>query len=151
MFMAMTERKSAGRAHEQYVALVMAAEQARTTADEAAGRVEEAIQREQAVEAFVAASRESHRTANEAAQGSSRRDASAQAMDEQKLLLDRVVQLDVEFTGQPPAGLAETEDATRAVKNALALWAAAPTMEVLEGESAEELRAAVAQPGRIRC
>ena len=139
------ERESAGRAHEQYVALVMAAEQARTTADEAAGRVEEAIQREQAVEAFVAASRESQRTANEAAQGSARRDASAQAVEEQKLLLDRVVQLDVEFTGQPPAGLAETEDATRAVKNALALWAAAPTMEDLEGETAEELRAAVAQ------
>ena len=139
------ERESAGRAHEQYVALVMAAEQARTTADEAAGRVEEAIQREQAVEAFVAASRESQRTANEAAQGSSRRGASARAVEEQKSLLERVVQLDVEFTGQPPAGLAETEDATRAVKNALALWAAAPTMEVLEGETAEELRAAVAQ------
>ena len=139
------KRESAGRAHEEYVALVMAAEQTRTTADEAAGRVEEAIQREQGVEAFVAASRESHRTANEAAQGSARRDASAQAVEEQKSLLERVVQLDVEFTGQPPAGLAETEDATRAVKSALALWAAAPTMEVLEGETAEELRAAVAQ------
>ncbi|NQW73815.1 MAG: AAA family ATPase, partial [Actinobacteria bacterium] len=140
-----TERESAGRAHEDYVALVMTAEQARTTADEAARRVEEAIQREQAVEAFVAASRAADRTAEETARCRARRNESARVLEEQKSLLDRVVQLDVEFTGQPPAGLAETEDAAGAVKNALALWAAAPTIEPLEGETAEQLRTAVAQ------
>ena len=66
-----------GHAHEAYVALVVAAEEARTAAEESARGVNAAITGELAVERFVAASREANRAAEAAATGRVRRAAAS--------------------------------------------------------------------------
>lgn len=142
---AQRKREAAGQAHEAYLGLVMAAEEARTDAEVSSRELDAAIARELAVEGFVAASRDASQTASEAAQGRDRLEASTKALEIRRELLARVEQLDTEFGGQPPVGLAEAEDAAKSVNDALALWAAAPAPAPLEGDSSQELRAVLEQ------
>ena len=55
-----------------------------------------------------------------------------------------MVQLDEEFGGQPPVGLAEAEDAAGGVNDALALGGCSGAC-TLEGESSQALRDAIEQ------
>ncbi|MEO6086157.1 MAG: AAA family ATPase [Umezawaea sp.] len=136
-------------AHEQYLDLVVEAEERRTEADAAAATAERADEATTALDELLAATRAHTAAVHEVARSKEKVDAQAAEVTRAEQRVARVDELDARFGGVAPAGLAAQEEATRVVHAALAAWRAVPKARKLTGSTAAELRqelAAVPEP-----
>jgi hypothetical protein len=136
-------------AHEQYLDLVLEAEERRAEADAAAEAAERADATATALDELLAATRAHTAAVRKAVRSREKAEAQAAEVARAEQRLARVRELDERFGGVAPAGLAAQEEATRVVHAALAAWRAVPKTRKLTGSTAAELRqelAAVPDP-----
>jgi AAA domain-containing protein len=136
-------------AREQYLDLVVEAEERRAEADAAAATAERADEASTALDELVTATRAHTAAVHEVARSKEKVEAQAVEVTRAEQRVARVDELDARFGGVAPAGLAAQEEATRVVHAALAAWRAVPKARKLTGSTAAELRqelAAVPEP-----